>query len=642
MKTKKLVAFILAAFMAVGLITTPFSHVDAATATMKTSAKVEGLKVTAKTDTTISLKWNKLKNADGYKLYRSANKEKGYKELATLKGNNKVAVKIKKLKSNKVYYFKVKAYDKVDGKTVYSKFSKVLKVKTAAAKNNNSTEQPKTEQPKTTQPKTEQPKTTQPNNEAPKPAVDENKVVDYNQSLDFAETKTSLNNPDQGFYSSFRLSATPEGKRFVVGNVRDDKGNLNTNYNFDSIKNGRKLVQIRVDLSELSGKVNGKNKDYDLSQDALNDLDTLLKNAYDADKSVIIRFCYAPNFGSKADAEPSIEKIEKHIKDLSSKLNKYQDTITAIEAGMLGPWGEMHTSLICDRETGNPDMVAKSNKAVIDGWLNGTKKIPVLVRTPWRIYLYYSKNDANSYKTVSRSGEAMRLGMYNDALYASDGDSGTYIYGRQGETDWMSQNLANVPYGGETYNADSSLSNIEKCVPEMFKLHLSYLDYEYDQKVVLEKWQNSTYNEACGSDKLYYGETAYKYIEDHMGYRFVERSSKLSYNAKRDKLNVAVGLDNVGFGNLTKEKKVSLIFVELDANGKETSNKFESTNCATYSGEQVLKTSLEFQNGKISADKSYNVYVRVDNGSGKYAIRFANNLWNDGLQANKIGTIKAK
>ena len=42
--------------------------------------------------------------------------------------------------------------------------------------------------------------------------------------------------------------------------------------------------------------------------------------------------------------------MEKHIKQLGSILDKHYHTLIAIEAGMLGPWGEMHSSDIATDE----------------------------------------------------------------------------------------------------------------------------------------------------------------------------------------------------------------------------------------------------------------------------------------------------
>lgn len=83
----------------------------------------------AKAKKKVYLKWKKNKYADGYKVYRSTKKKKGYKCIATLKNRSKVSYTDRKVKSNRVYYYKVRAYKKIGKKTVYSGYSPVKRVK---------------------------------------------------------------------------------------------------------------------------------------------------------------------------------------------------------------------------------------------------------------------------------------------------------------------------------------------------------------------------------------------------------------------------------------------------------------------------------------------------------------------------------
>ena len=72
------------------------------------------------------IKWSKVSGAKGYELYISTKKGSGYKRVYS--GSKREYTK-SKLKKGKTYYFKVKAYNKVDGKKVYSSFSSVKSVK---------------------------------------------------------------------------------------------------------------------------------------------------------------------------------------------------------------------------------------------------------------------------------------------------------------------------------------------------------------------------------------------------------------------------------------------------------------------------------------------------------------------------------
>ena len=80
--------------------------------------------------------------------------------------------------------------------------------------------------------------------------------------------------------------------------------------------------------------------------------------------------------------------------------------------------------------------------------------------------------------------------------------------------------------------------------------------------LVFDKWKNTYYTSACGDDSIYYNQTAFAYIQAHMGYRFVLKESVFEYSQKFDALNVKLTLDNVGFGNLNKTKLAKLVFVD--------------------------------------------------------------------------------
>lgn len=63
--------------------------------------------------------WKKVKDADGYQVYRAASKNGTYKKIATVKS---FACYDRDLTFGKLYYYKVRAYKKSGGKTIYSQF----------------------------------------------------------------------------------------------------------------------------------------------------------------------------------------------------------------------------------------------------------------------------------------------------------------------------------------------------------------------------------------------------------------------------------------------------------------------------------------------------------------------------------------
>ncbi len=77
----------------------------------------------------VKVSWKKIKGVNGYEIYRSSKKTKGYKKIKTASKASIVAYTNKKLDSKKKYYYKVRAYKKVNGKKVYSSYSSVKSVK---------------------------------------------------------------------------------------------------------------------------------------------------------------------------------------------------------------------------------------------------------------------------------------------------------------------------------------------------------------------------------------------------------------------------------------------------------------------------------------------------------------------------------
>ncbi|MCM1437664.1 MAG: DUF4832 domain-containing protein [Roseburia sp.] len=429
---------------------------------------------------------------------------------------------------------------------------------------------------------------------------------DY-QPLNYSESTEKINNPDQGFYRPIYVKVTEDG----------------VTYNKNIVTEATQLYHLRIDISDFSKAVNG-NSDRALSPSALSGLKELLSYLKEKDKNAVVRFAYDPSFGGKKDKEPSLSAILNHISHLCPLFQGYENTVTAIEAGMIGPWGEMHSSKIANAAAITP---------VTDAFLSGTTDIPVLVRTPKMIYDYLgiTINDIDDY-TIESTAKAYRLGLYNDGYLGSDSDLGTYT-DREREIEFLSGQTAHLPYGGEAVIPTSKLHDIDKCLPEMNKINLSYLNVEWNNQVI-DKWKNSKYTYLCGVDKAYYGKSAFTYIENHMGYRFVLKKSVIGYSENASSLKVRLTFKNAGFGNLNRVKRAKLILV--DGDGQVAAER----NVLNFTGE----TDYGFLMQANLADGSYEVYLRFygeeSGGVPKYCLQFANDgLWSETLKANKIGGI---
>ncbi len=108
--------------------TSGFSNVKSAKAV---PAKTT-LKAKASDAKNVKLTWSKVKGANGYEIYRSTGKNGKYKKVKAISKAGTTSYKNGKLKKSTTYYYKIRAYRKVDGKKVYGDYSSVVSVKTKA------------------------------------------------------------------------------------------------------------------------------------------------------------------------------------------------------------------------------------------------------------------------------------------------------------------------------------------------------------------------------------------------------------------------------------------------------------------------------------------------------------------------------
>ncbi len=114
---------------AVTTTTTTASSTSTATASVSTPKKTSVKKATSPKKKQIKVTWKKKANVTGYQVQYATNKKfTKNKKTVTVKGAGKTSKTIKKLKSKKTYYVRVRTYKTVNGKKVYSKWSAVKKV----------------------------------------------------------------------------------------------------------------------------------------------------------------------------------------------------------------------------------------------------------------------------------------------------------------------------------------------------------------------------------------------------------------------------------------------------------------------------------------------------------------------------------
>ena len=427
-------------------------------------------------------------------------------------------------------------------------------------------------------------------------------------TVQYTESTEEFANPDRGFYYPICLTAETTGLESINSFTKNFYNNA--------------LIHLRVDIAAFSGAYNGSS-DLELTTAMLNALDKALTVINESGSCMIIRFAYDRDFGGDYkikdengdgvlfEYEPNINMILKHIEQFTPLINKHKNMITAVECGLIGPWGEMHSSTLAEQNTFNK--IFKKYLDCLD------EDIAFLVRQPNFIYKYYGL----TLETLDQFDyENNRIGCYNDGYLGSATDLGTYK-DRPKEITFL-ENLSRFPYGGEVVRPESSYNQLSWACNEMFRTNLSYLNIQWNN-IVVKRWQDTIYKL---DDPLYHGLSEFTYISNHMGYRFVCES--LDYTIK-DTLNFTLNFKNVGFGELNRPKNAYVIL-------KNASNQFvfdfEYNNEFSIT-EQIDLTGIPTGNYEfyfVLADDFTNKAIR--------GIRFANNdMYNSEILANKLTTI---
>lgn len=456
--------------------------------------------------------------------------------------------------------------------------------------------------------------------------VPEENLID--SGIDYNESTETLINPGAGYTSTLWYTCKPGDTP-----VKNPTGNL---------------VLMFIDIGAFSSGANGTKDDngnytegidYDLDKEFFDGLRGTFENCRRNGCTIALRFRYDAN--GKTNPEPaSFDQVLKHISQIkeSGLLEDYKDLLMFVETGFVGAWGEQHSGKYTSLEY---------KAQLVDAMLDMVPDdIPITVRTPNTFAKWAGIQQSEIDSWVSEPGsDAARIGMYNDGYMGSDSDLGTYS-NREKETTWLGKQTTATYYGGEfSGNLDWAKKYDtyypENAIPEMYKTHLSYInsniynlykDYTFGEQYDVENVNNSAY----------YGETVFKFIRDHLGYRFVLRDSKLSQEVSQgDTLNLNISVENTGFANPIRPQKAEVI-LEKDGNYLKTEADIDTRqwlSCTTNDSELEFKIPGGLDLGK------WNVYLRFSVGNEGIkdgymrSVQFANNnIWNPSLGANLMGS----
>ena len=277
------------------------------------------------------------------------------------------------------------------------------------------------------------------------------------QDVDTTDAMATLGNFDRGFYTPQVLHLKPSGGKPIE-------------------KPWAKLLHLRAEISEFSSNAwlgidtTGGKRDttrgvsQDLTEDALNVLQQTFDNIRDFGGHVIVRICYDPWYNGRSNVTPAHEWVLKHVKQLAPVLSKNTDVIVALEMGMHGAYGEMHsdTNITYDRVAEAVNLMLRNTPPELKILTRtGNYSAKVLGFDNWGVDFHI---DGDKFKEIAKAkGDTMyRVGMFNDGYLGTQYDYGTWgadcatSICREEGVAWLEKYGINTPYGGEALTTAGS------------------------------------------------------------------------------------------------------------------------------------------------------------------------------------------
>ena len=358
----------------------------------------------------------------------------------------------------------------------------------------------------------------------------------------FSESTEILSNPYQGFYH-------------MIGYTLSDDYIPTDNFSYQTDSYTDSLALVEINLKNY--------RTTEISETGLTQLDNILTSwsQSPANTKLILRFLYDWDGLALATEPESLDLILTHMDQISTLINRHCDSIYVMQGIFIGNWGEMHHSHF---------MNDSSVKTLIQH-LHDTidPSIYLSVRTPAQWRMINNLYDLPQKFPAFGADNSLigRLGLFNDGMLGSESDLGTYgntarrdatspsYQGtRKEELEFQNNLCSYVPNGGEViYN--NNLIDLETSVSALRAMHVSYLNADYDSRV-LEKWRNTVWT---GND-AFYGCDGYSYVQAHLGYRYLIRTCKIKKSGWiKPELTLTLTLQNNGFSNTLKPFQTSIL-----------------------------------------------------------------------------------
>lgn len=329
----------------------------------------------------------------------------------------------------------------------------------------------------------------------------------------------------------------------------------------------------------------------DLPPEAFRTMDTYFNALRKEGKKAVLRFAYESDFNGRAAMGPTESELIRHTEQLKPFLEKNKDVIQVVQAGMIGAWGEWHSSY---RGLENSDVTKRNVLQSI------CRMTPVGRAVQIRVPEYKNLLDTTSadYKRVSFHDDFIVIKPHRWDGGMSEGTPAFKQIVREspylpvdGELPWGSWSMSKDP---DDPDAGWIIDGVG-VARQLFLQHFTSLSaiHNYKEKNTKDKysmmyWKETPITEAYlrqnhmpvsdgyfrEKDGTAVQRTAFDYIRDHLGYRIELQKLDVVISERPYTLNIGLTLINRGFSTLFNEHPVYIVIV--DKNG-EVSNVLQTT-----------------------------------------------------------------
>ena len=203
----------------------------------------------------------------------------------------------------------------------------------------------------------------------------------WEKSWNFSESVRTLRNPARGFYIQVDSTRWQRIEK-ISGDVR--------------------VILLTLDLRDFAEQA--------IPDETLQELEQALSAAEQGHAAVVFRAAYG--FDESVREPDDLETVGAHIAQIAQVLNPHAQNLLAVQAGLLGEYGEWHGGHFLQ---GDESAQRTSRLYVLQQWEAVLEQqIPVAVRRPRFV------REAQEQGILTG-----RLCLHNDALLSTDSDMGT-------------------------------------------------------------------------------------------------------------------------------------------------------------------------------------------------------------------------